>query len=357
MALTAQAGILSWGPQSGKESEATTFYKHRAVDIDLSVMDDVRLGQLEIGGLPVPTFPYKAGYQIGGGFTVQPRLQDTLGWLLYGALGKCTTSAADDNPSGEAVKQHVFEMDSTAPAYVPWMSFRKYIPPKDADLATDLGERYVDCKITSLGMQSGTDTPLTSRVEVSGRSFLLDDAASAWTYSNANYEDWESIPVACQTGGFIKVGGTELPVVAAQFTWGNQPLDSRQEHVIGDPALEDVTILSRTFNYDITVKYSDSTLYRKVLTGSPSGTAWSATPFTAAFDIKFLSSANIPGVDNYPYSLRVEGDKLMMQQVGGVRLAAGQAIMMRFQGQAIDTTGDYCKFTLKNLVTGYTWPA
>jgi hypothetical protein len=356
MAVTAQAGILSWGPQAAKETEATTFYRHRAVDIDLSILDDVRLGQLEVGGTPIPTFPYKAGVMVGGGFTIQPRLKDTLGWLLYGALGKCTTSAADDNPSGGSVKQHVFEMDSSAPAYVPWMSFRKYIPPKGSDLTTDLGERYVDCKITQLGMESGTDTPLTSRVDVTGRTFVLDDAASDWTYAN-DYEDYQSIPVACQTGGFIKVAGVELPVVAARFGWQNQPLDPRQEHVIGDPFLEDVTILTRSFNYDITVKWSDPTLYRKVLTGDASGTAWSARPFTASFDIKLLSSEDVTGYTGYPYSLRVEGDKLMMQQVGGVRLAAGQAIMMRFQGQAIEGGANYAKFTLKNLVTGYTWPS
>lgn len=356
MAVTAQAGILSFGPQTGKEVEATTFYRHRAVDIDLSVMDDVRLGQLEVGGIPVPTFPYKAGVAVGGGFTLQPRLENTVGWLLQGALGKATSGAADDNPSGGSVMQHVFEMDTSAPAYVPWMSFRKYIPPKDADLATDLGERYTDCKIVGLSMQSGTDTPLTSRVDVSGRKFLLDDAASDWNYDD-DFESWESIPVACQTGGFIKVGGIELPVVAAQFAWQNQPLDPRQEHVIGDPFLEDVTILTRQFSYDITVKYSDSALYRKVLTGSPTGTEWGASPFTASFDIKFLSSTSIPTYTNYPYSLRVEGDKLMMQQVGGIRLAAGQAIMMRFQGVAIETAGNYARFTLKNTQANYTWPS
>lgn len=352
MAVTAQAGILSWGPQAGKGSTPPNYDRHRAIDIDLGIMDDVRLGQLEVGGIPVPTFPYKAGVMVGGGFTIQPRLQDTIGWLLYGALGKCTTTT-DSDPSGGTVKQHVFEMAADA-GYVPWMGFRKYIPPKDGVLSTDLGEIYKDCKIVGFSAQSGTDTPLTSRVDVVGRDFQLDDAADAWTYNTA-FESWESIPVACQTDGYIKVDGTELPVVAAQFAWANSPLDPRQEKVIGDHRLEDVTILTRQFSYDITVKWSDPTLYRRVLTSSPTGTAWSETPFTASFDIKFNSSVDIPG-HTEPYSLRVLGDKLMMQQVGGIRLAAGQAIMMRFQGVAIETTGDYCQFILRNLESGYTWP-
>lgn len=234
------------------------------------------------------------------------------------------------------------------------MSFRKYIPPKEGDTDTDLGEIYTDCKVVGLSMEAGTDTPLTSRIDVVGRDFTMDDAASSWTY-DADFESWESIPVACQTDGFIKVGGTELPVVAARFAWQNQPLDPRQEKVIGDPKLEDVTILTRQLSYDITVKYQDASLYRQVLTGTSNGTAWTATPFTADFDIKFLSSVNMPS-ESVPYSLNVKGDKLVLTQVGGIRLAAGQAIMMRFQGTAIETAGNYCQFILQNKEAGYTWP-
>lgn len=354
MAVTAQAGVLSFGPQTGKGVAATTFYRHRAVDIDLSVLDDVRLGQLEVGGTPIPTFPYKAGVMVGGGFTLQPRLKDTLGWLLQGALGKVTSTAVGGNPD---VYDHVFEM-AADPSFVPWMSYRKYIPPKDGDLNTDLGELYKDCKIVGLSLASGSDTPLTSRVDVIGRDFefinAADDDPSGWQYSNT-FEDWESIPVACATDGFIKIDGTELPVVAAQFAWQNSPLDPRQEKIIGDPRLEDVTILARQFSYDITVKYNDAALYRRIVTGSPTGTAWTQVPFTASFDIKFLSSVNMPS-ETEPYSIRVEGDKLMMQQVGGIRLAAGQAIMMRFQGVAIEGGTNYAKFTLRNKVASYPWP-
>ncbi len=358
MAVTAQAGVLSFGPQTGKGAPADTFYRHRAVDIDLSVLDDVRLGQLEVGGTPIPTFPYKAGVMVGGGFTLQPRLKDTLGWLLQGALGAVDSGLSDDNPSGGSVYDHVFTMADDA-SYVPWMSMRKYIPPKDGDLDTDLGELYKDCKIVGLSLASGSDTPLTARVDVIGRDFefinAADDDASGWAYSNS-FEDWESIPVACATEGFIKIDGTELPVVAAQFAWQNSPLDPRQEKIIGDPRLEDVTILARQFSYDITVKYNDADLYRRIVTGSPTGTSWTQVPFTADFDIKFVSSVNMPTY-SMPYSIRVQGDKLMMQQAGGIRLAAGQAIMMRFQGVAIEGGSNYTSFTLRNNVANYNWPS
>ncbi|TFH42973.1 MAG: hypothetical protein E4H01_12695, partial [Lysobacterales bacterium] len=240
MAVTAQSGIFSFGPQAAKGTPPTTWYRHRAVDIDLGIQDDVRLGQLEVGGLPVPTFPYKAGYVIGGGATLQPRLENTFGWLLYGAMGKVTSAAAAGT---SAAYDHTFEMAADG-TQVPWMGMRKYIPPLGGDLYTDLGETYTDMKILGLAFQMGADTPLTCRVDGLGREFALSDAGDAFVY-DAVFEDWDSIPVACMTDGYIKVDAAELPVVQATFAWQNQPLDIKQEKVIGSPQIEDVTILTR----------------------------------------------------------------------------------------------------------------
>lgn len=350
MAVTAQSGVYSFGPQAGKGVPATTYYRHRAVDIDLGVQDDVRLGQLEVGGLPVPTFPYKAGYVIGGGATLQPRLKDTFGWLLYGALGKWTATAVGGHAG---VYDHTFEMSDDGTA-VPWMGMRKYIPPLSGDLYTDLGESYLDLKVLGLIFQMGSDTPLTARVDSLGREFVLDDNAAEWDYAN-DYEDWESIPVACMTDGYISVGGEELPVVQATFQWQNSPLDIKQEKIIGSPMIDDVTILTRQLSFDIMVKYNNAELYRQVLTGSVDGTVWTGTPFTAALDIKTVSSVNIPS-DTIPYSLNAIATKVQLQQVGGIKLGAGQAIFMRFQGVALDTGGQYAKFVLRNKVATYTWP-
>jgi hypothetical protein len=353
LALTSAAGILAFGPQVAKTTTATTFYRHRAVDIDLSINDDVRLGQLEVGGVPVPTFPYKAGYIIGGGAVIQPRLEDTFGWLLYGAMGKCT-STPDDDPSDSGVYDHVFEMATADASYVPWMSFRKVIPRKDGVATTDLGETYTDCKVLGLGFQMPTDAPLTCRVDVIGRTFELANDPTAWVYANT-FEDWQSIPVACMTGGHLKIGGDTLPIAGASFAWTNQPLDPRAERVYGSPALDDVTILSRQLAFDIMVKYNNPDLYREVLTGSVSGTVWGGEPMVGSFDAKMVSAKNMPSISE-PYSLRVEAPSAMMTQVGGIRLAAGQAVMMRFQGTIIEGTESYATMTLRNKQANYTWP-
>jgi hypothetical protein len=305
-----------------------------------------------VGGVPVPTFPYKAGYVVGGGASLQPRLENTFGWLLYAALGKCT-SEADDDPSDSGIYNHTFEMASDA-SYVPWTSWRKVIPRKDGDPDSDLGETYTDCKVLGLNFQMATDNPVTARVDVVGRTFELDDDPTAFVYDNT-FEDWQSIPVACMIGGHIKMNGSTLPVAGATFAWTNNPLDLRQEKIIGSPALDDVTIVSRQLSFEIVVRYNDPDLYRQILTGSTVGTEWGGEPHVGSFEIKMVSAKNMPGLDE-PYSLTVSSDEALLTQVGGIGFAAGQAVFTRFAGTIIEGTGPYATIVLRNKQSAYTWP-
>lgn len=352
MATSAQAGLFSFGPQAGKGGTPTAWYQHRATMIDLGVIDETREGPPEVGGIAVPTFPYKSGPIIAGGVTIQPRYESSFGFLLMAMLGKCTSSV---DPYNADVYNHVFSLptDSTN---VPWLGFRKHIPRKDGVATTDIGEIFKDCKIVGGTLSLPNDAPLGMRIDAIGREFLLDADPTAWTYANT-LESWESVPVACQTGGYIKIGGVEMPVVAAQVGWQNVPLDIRQERVYGDPFIEDVTIIQRRLSYDMTVKWNNADLYRQVLAGGVSGTQWSGTPHTASFEVKSVSSVNMP-LETEPYSLTIAADEVMMSQQGGITLAGNGAIMMRFSGVALDAT-NYASFTLRNKVDttpGYAWP-
>src|SRR5512146_3448564 len=95
MTTTAQAGILGFGPSSGKGVGVLSgnWYRHKATLIDLGVMDDQRLGPPEVGGRPLPTIPYKAGVMVAGGATFSPRLKNSFGWILKGALGYSTPTS------------------------------------------------------------------------------------------------------------------------------------------------------------------------------------------------------------------------------------------------------------------------
>lgn len=358
MSVTAQAGLVGFAPQTGKGAIApntdpdygTNYWqRHRAVMVDLDAVDDVREGPPEVGGVAVPTFPYKAGPVVAGGMSLQPRLIDSFGWLLYGLLG----SVDSDVDYGD-VYNHVFQFASGDNNFVPWMSFRKMIPRKDNGADTDLGILFKDCKIVGCTLALPNDSPIGARIDVIGREFSLEADPTTWQWA-APFESWESIPVACQTEGFIKIEGSELPIVQAQIGFQNVPLDLRQERIFGDPYLEDVTVVQRRLTFDIVVKWNDPKLYRKVLTGAESGVdVWSGHPYTASLKMRTVSSVEMPS-EAGKYMLEVEAPECMMTQVGGIALAGSQAVMLRFAGVALENT-PYVTFTLHNKVANYTWP-
>ena len=349
MTITANAGIVSFGPQAAKGVIPTKYYRHRATMVDLSVVDPVEEGAPEVGGIPVPTFPYKSGPMVQGGMTLQPRLQDTLGWLLYGALGDVVT--LQDGTTG--MYNHTFKLKAADPSYVPYMGFRKYIPPSDGTTATDFGEIFKDCKIVGFNVTLPNNGPINARVDVLGREFESDLNPSAWTYENG-FESWESIPVACATGGFIKFDGAELPVVQAGVNFVNVPLDPRQERLYGDPFIYDVTPVQRRLEFELMVKWANPDLYNKVRTGQALGTSWSSAPTTGSFEAHTVSSVNMTGKSE-PWSVKFKSDEAMLSLVGGIQLASNQSIMMRFRGVALDSA-HYADVVLKNLVQEYVWP-
>ena len=350
MAVSAQSGVFSFGPMAGKGGTPPNWYRHRATMVDLSVLDETREGPPEVGGIAVPTFPYKSGPLVAGGFTIMPRYQSSFGFLLYALMGNLNSGA---DPYNLDVYDHVYNLNPTDSTYVPYLNFRKHIPRKDNGVDTDLGEIYKDCKIVGGTLALPNDMPLSLRLDVVGREFSLDHSPHSWTYANT-FEDWESIPVACQTGGYFNIGGETLPVVSGSVSWQNVPLDLRMERVYGDPYIEDVTVIQRRLAYDIVVKWNNPALYAQVLGGGPTATGWSGKPHTASFEVKSVSSDNMPS-ETEPYSLTIAATEVMMSQVGGITLAGNNAVMLRFSGVAIDSA-EYATITLRNKVASYTWP-
>jgi len=360
MTVTAQSGILGFGPSAAKGTAVASgkWYRHKATLIDLAVLDDQRLGPPEVGGRPLPTLPYKAGAMVGGGATLNPRLQASLGWLLAGALGSSTSTSGSGG-----VKNHVMRINAASPGLVRWMGFRKYIYNDVA--ANGLGETYQDCKITNLVLTLPNDGLVTARVDVVGREFALEEnptwgitsgSTGGWDPLYGEFENYTSVPIGSDTGGYINVPTFgNLPVVQAQVGIQNMPLDPRMEKVYGSPYLEDVTIVSRAVTLDITCKWNDPDLYQKILTGSTSGTTWSATPFTTAISFYTKSPSNMPA-ESLPYSLLVTVTEAMLSMQGGIQLAGNNAVMMRFTGTALDVSGDYVTFGLVNQYANYTWP-
>lgn len=360
MTITAQAGIFGFAPllTKGQGVTGNKWYRHKATLVDLAIMDDQRLGPAEVGGRPLPTIPYKAGVMVGGGATLNPRLQNSLGWLLKGALGHSTATSGSGS-----IKNHTMRLDPSNPGRVLWMEFRKFIPSSGDAGDYSLGEIYHDCKITNLVLTLPNDGLVTARMDAMGCSFELVQSPAWGTTSGSGqgwaadgeFEDYESIPIGCQTSGYINVPTFgNLPVIAAQIGIQNMPLDPRQERVYGSPWLDDVTIVSRAVTLDLTVKWKNPDLYRQILTGATTGTAWSAKPFTTAMSIVTQSPDNMPS-ESTPYGLKIDATKVMLALNGGIQLAGNQAVLMRFTGTALDVTGDYVTFVLTNKVSDYVW--
>ena len=351
MSVTAAQGIFGFGPQGAMGVIAPTWYKHRATLVDLDVADPVLEGPPEVGGIGVPTFPYKSGPMVGGGATILPRLEDTIGWLLYDLIGQETPEEVE---SGGGIYDHTFELPSDIAIGNPWMSFRKYIPRANGVEGTDMGQVFLDCKLIGATLTLPNDAPVSMRLDALGREAYLEDPTS-WHWEN-DYESWESIPVGCVTDGFLMTDDAEMPVVGANVSFMNVPLDPRQERVFGSPFLEDITTIQRRLSYDMIVKWKNPDLYHKLLTGAIDGMSWSSHPYTASFKVQAVSSENITG-EEIPYTLRVEADKVLMNMVGGLVLAANQSILMRFTGVALETEASYAKFILRNKVVSYNWPS
>jgi hypothetical protein len=97
MTAVGQSGLVAFGPQAGMgvDVDAGDWYFHKVLGTDLAVIDDVRLGPPTVGGVPVPDVAYKGGYNVAGSIQMNPRLKDSLGWMLYATLGaKQTTQKA-----------------------------------------------------------------------------------------------------------------------------------------------------------------------------------------------------------------------------------------------------------------------
>lgn len=357
MAVTAQKGIFGFGPQPEKGTAATAFYRHKANSIAFGLMDDTRLGPMEIGSGPFPTFPYKAGYVTSGGVTIMPRMEDSFVWLLYALMGDVESTLV-----ATGVYDHVAKPLSTDLSLIPWTTLRKYIPGVPGLSGTDLYELYQDTKVIAAAFELAADAPLETQLQFLGIEHAMP-AAPTWTWEN-EYEHYDSIPVGCDVDGHLQFTGsglTDEPLPAARVSVGfvNTPLDIAIEKNVGSPKLDDVTVVSRSMNIDATIKWKSPELYKAVLSGNIAGTEWAAKPMTGSITAK-LSAPNNIGATAHKYSVTLAAPEVMFRLAGAVPLAGGEAVLLRFTGVALEPTtpsDDYATITVRNGISSYNWPA
>lgn len=356
MAVTAQRGIFGFGPQPAKGTPASAFYQHKSTAIAFGLMDDTRLGPMEIGSGPFPTFPYKAGYVTQGGVTIQPRLEDTFGWLLYGLMGDVSSAQVGSTDAYD----HTFKPLAADLSLVPWLTLRKYIPGAAGVPGTDLYEVFEDTKVIAGAFDLAADSPLETQMQFLGIKHEMP-ANPTWTFEN-EYEHYDSIPVGCDVDGFIKFTGaglTDEPLPTARVSVGmvNTPLDIQIEKNVGSPFLDDVTVVSRQMTFDATIKWKSPALYKAIISGQATGTEWAARPMTGALNVQ-LTAPNVIGTSEHKFSISLNAPDIMWRMTNAIPLAAGEAVLMRFTGVALEPqSNDYATIVLRNGIESYDWPA
>ena len=376
MGVTARTGLFGFGQQASEAADPAKWYKHKAAAIDLAIVDDTQVFPAEIGGVPVPNGMFKAGVTAGGGATLYPRLEDSFGHLLFAALGKVVTTAGESllgtTDTNAKVNTHVFSMDYSQWSYLPWMGFRKIIDKAPGSADTDIiGEEFTDGKVLGLSFTLPNQGLITCRVDALCKEYdMVEDpeGAGAWAFENATYEDYTSVPLATFKdanasiiNGTIDVGSTtfaELPIIAASFQIANAPEQDQLERIYGDPWRDEITVVARSMQVMLTVKWKDPKLYQKIITGATSGGGeWSPQPFVDSLTFDVISPKVITGTSTgktEQYMFRVNCDKVGFAPRGGVQLAGNQSVMLQLVGTVLeDDSGEYGTITLQNDVASY----
>jgi hypothetical protein len=372
MSVPSQSTITSIATQAAKVEGGTftdadyDWYQHRATAVSLQPREMADIYPPEMGAEPVPSGAYKGAVMAEGGIEMIPRLKETLGYYLYGALGACDSqvdatwdTAANDFTSGVSTGVNAHHFTFASKAYtLPWMAFRKHIPGLGA--TDDSGEVMYDARVGSLTINVAPGSPLGLSVAARGSRVKYRNNAevSAWTYQNT-IEDATTAPHAGK--GSVLIGGdSTIKVTSAQITFANQFEDVQGSLVAGSFFPDDIAVLQRVFNVRIVTKWKDAQLWRKLMTGTTTGTDWSSLPFieatagaTKAFEATFESPGDITGASPAtPYKLRIIANNMFWRpDQAGIALEAGNVIRVPLIGTAIVSTDNYVDIVLENDAT------
>jgi hypothetical protein len=376
MSVPSQGAVFSFSPQAAKVGRDGTFtpgtyYKMRVVRDGVNTVNGQQNFPLENGGDLVPTGTYKVGQYLDGDVDFIPRIEGTLGYLLWAVMGKYTGNANNNYGVGgfvagvTGVNAHKFSFDPSDQAFQPWISIRRKIPGNGS--SNVWGEQSHDVKINGLQLNIPAAGLLSARLMVRGRvvEYPLPATVNAWSYSNS-FEDSDSAPVS--GSGTFKLGGESVAVTGASITVANNLSAPQQEMIVGSYNPDDFVALTRAVSIRIVLKWNDPDLYRRVLTNGITGIVWDAEPFiqrtagtTKAFEATFYSPADIASSSPVQkYCMKLYANKVTWAvDQAGIDVQAGGIIQVPFVGTvlAADDSLDYLEIALENDHAVYTWPA
>jgi tail tube protein len=365
VSLPAQGGILSYAVQPAKIGADGTFdastldwYKVRAPRIAIGPQQDQQVFPLETGGPLTPSGAFKQAKFFAGQVDLIPRLKDTFGWLLLGALGKASsvTGKNADGVTTTGVNTHIFSYNPALPSDQPWLAVRRLVPgvtSAEADGATGF-----DCKVASMRFICPAMGKIAAQITMIGRDFDSFDDGSTWTYVNSTFED--SLTTADSGNGQFAINGVEYPVTGCTVDINNGLTTPQQEMIIGSYSPDDFVALTRGVQVRFVYKYENPELHRAIYTGTVNGVDWSNLPFIKdsasgnyALDLRFAASTNI-GATSTPFGIRVRANRVTVAEEGTIELVAGGIIQQTFVATVLEPdSGNYCEVVVENAVTSY----
>lgn len=361
MTVLSSEGLVGFGGQTAKGTEATTWYRHAVARAALGPQQIVQQFPPEVEGGFHPTGAYKQMVLAGGQAVMYPRLENVLGWLLYATAGKLSTTA--DTPE-VGMHRHTFTPPDSAKD-MKWLSLRRYIPGAAAN--QEIGEIMLDCRASAMRLVAAPGQVLNSTFTFVGREpDLIEEIdagdANAWVWNNA-IEDYTSVPLAHQGSLKVPASGGEQKATGLTIDIINAYTPPQRELIIGSPYPDDFALLSQSMVVSWVYKWQDATLYKHILTsgqvaGGDGHIDWSPIVYTSNLEFIATSAADVSGLSN-PYRLRVTAPSLTWQSDGPPELMGGGWLALRFVGTAQRQTdpNDYFKIELDNESAGYTWPS
>lgn len=355
MTVAASQGVAGWGAQTAKGSIATTWYRHKATRVDLGAQQDIRQFPPEVGGGFHPTGAYKRMGFGAGQIIMHPRLEETIGWLIYGAVGDLST--VNDTPEA-SMYRHIFNPPASF-SDMKWMSVRKEVP--GASGASDnLGEVLTDCRVMGLRFSTAAGGLLQCGATFVGRTpHLSRTGVDTWSWTNS-YEEADSVPTAAASDT-VKVGGTEQKATAITCDITNAYTTPDEELIVGEYHPDDFILQRQVLTARWTYKWQNDSLYKHIVSGTEAEAAgeidWSPSVHEDEFSVVFKSPGNATSMSN-PWALRIQAPEMSWQAAGPPTLVGGGWLAIEYIGIAQErSAGDTFQVELENKTASYSWPS
>lgn len=354
MTVSASGAVVGFGCQTAKGTQATTWYRHKAIRADVGPQQDIQQFPPEIGGGFHPTGAFKRFAAGAGQMIMHPRLEDVIGWLFYGAVGD--VSDVESTPEA-GMTRHIFTPPSAASG-MKWMSVRREIPGSTGD-SDNMGEILKDARCAGMRLAIPAGGLLTGAFTFVAREPKLSQTGvDSWTWDNT-YETYESVPLA--PVGSVTIGGDSAKATNIVMDLVNQFTTPQEELIVGSYYPDDFILQQQVLTCRWTYKWEDGDLYKSIFSGTNTEAddeiEWDPSVHTSAFVLDLQSPDDISGLSN-PYRIKVTADEFSWQTVGPVVLEGGGWLSQDYVGVAQEQVGaDTLEVWLENEASSYTWPS